>query len=55
MKKTTQKPNKEQKMKYVPYREAIESLFYIATCIRLEITFAVCALARFVANPKYDH
>jgi hypothetical protein len=42
-------------MKYIPYCEAIGSLLYVAICIRPEITFAVCALARFVANPKYDY
>jgi hypothetical protein len=54
-KKTTLKPDEEQKMKYVPYREAIGSLLYVATYTRPEITFVVCALARFVANPKYDY
>jgi hypothetical protein len=54
-KKTTQKFDKKQKIKYVLYCKVIKSLFYVKTYTRPENTFFICALTCFVANLKYNH
>ena len=42
-------------MRCVPYREAIGSLMYVVVGTRLDITYAVSYLARFMANPGHAH
>ena len=37
------------------YRQAIESLMYLAVCTRPDISFAVGTLSRFMSNPTRNH
>jgi hypothetical protein len=42
-------------MKKVPYRSAIGSLMYLATCTRPDISYAVSMCASFMHNPGKVH
>ena len=37
------------------YSQIIGSLMYLASATRLDISFAMCKLSRFVSNPGDDH
>ena len=39
----------------IPYRSAIGSLMYLATCTRPDIAAAVSSLSRYNANPGMTH
>ena len=39
----------------IPYRSAIGSLLYLATCTRPDLTVAVSALSKFSQNPGIAH
>jgi len=47
-------PYKEQ-MKDIPYALAVGSLMYAQVCIRLDITYTVEKLGRYLINLRIDH
>jgi len=48
-------PTETDRMRRVPYREAIGSLMYAAVATRPDITFAVSTLSQFLDNPGDAH
>jgi len=48
-------PKDKADMKKIPYRSAIGSLMYLATCTRPDITYAVSMCASFMHNPGRVH
>jgi hypothetical protein len=48
-------PEEASRMERTPYRQAIGSLMYAAIATRPDISFAVSALSRFLANPGDAH
>ena len=48
-------PQEVDRMKKIPYREAIGSLMYASVATRPDITYAVSALSRFLDNPGDIH
>jgi hypothetical protein len=45
----------EEKMKNIPYKEAIGSLMYLMIGTRPDIAAAVCKLSQFMQNPGLNH
>ncbi|XP_062544965.1 uncharacterized protein LOC134211764 isoform X1 [Armigeres subalbatus] len=52
---TPQSADDFDKMKRVPYQEAVGSLMYLAQCTRPDILFAVNQLSRYNTNPEPIH
>ena len=50
-----QTDNEKAKMQYVPYRELVGALTWLAVVLRPDIAFAATYLARFNANPGPIH
>ena len=48
-------PEEKEYMKNVPYRNAIGSLMYLATCTRPDISYAVSMCASYMHNPGRVH
>ena len=42
-------------MSHIPYASVIESLIYVQTCMRPNISLAVGMLGRYQSNPSIDH
>ena len=45
----------KEAMTFVPYRQALRSLMYLATCSRPDIFAAISSLSRFSADPGPAH
>lgn len=55
---TSQAPIVEQDkeyMKIVPYASAVDSLMYLIVCTRLDLSYSVSLVSRFMANPGEEH
>lgn len=48
-------PEEKSHMKRIPYRSAIGSLMYLATCTRPDISYAVSVCASYMHNPGRVH
>ncbi|GJZ03033.1 retrovirus-related pol polyprotein from transposon TNT 1-94 [Tanacetum coccineum] len=44
-----------ERMSKVPYANVVGSLMYLIVCTRLDITYAVSVVSRYLANPSKDH
>ena len=42
-------------MKTIPYANVVGSLMYAQVCTRLDISFIVNVLGRYLLNPGHDH
>ena len=42
-------------MESIPYSSVVESLIYLQTCTKLDISFMVSMLGRYQSNPRIDH
>ena len=42
-------------MKTIPYASVVGSLMYAQVCTRLDISFIVNVLGRYLSNPGHDH
>ncbi|XP_055542859.1 uncharacterized protein LOC129728442 [Wyeomyia smithii] len=50
-----QTPEEIERMKVMPYQEAVGCLMYLAQCTRPDILFAVNLMSRFNTNPGLRH
>jgi hypothetical protein len=51
----TLRKNKKIARDQLSYSQIIGSLMYLANATRLDISFAVCKLSRYMSNPSKDH
>ena len=45
----------EQIMKSLPYRQILGSIRYLVSCTRLDLSYCVGFLSRFMQNPELAH
>ncbi|KAG8480842.1 hypothetical protein CXB51_025297 [Gossypium anomalum] len=52
---TPQSDDEIEYMSHVPYSSAVGSLMYVMVCSHLDLSYAVSAISRYMANPNKEH